>query len=170
MRINKRGQIAEGIDWIAATIIIALILLASIILTGVIVKSHNPLGGGKTIPITHNTDVLAQKSFLAYLLTGSGNTGGTLSGSSGAGTVYNSIQSSGNLDSSTGPLASKIFTTLYGNAYPDDVFVGTGGPGAKNSYFKNGNGVAYVSFLTYEIHYAVSFGAGKLIELSLERA
>jgi len=105
--INKRAQIAETITWTVATLIIIFILIVSIGISSY-------MGSYKTFPITHKSDLFAEKSLTAYLLTNDAN--GVI--------IYNNINQNGQLNDFEGGLAQQIFTDLYSGYYVKQVFLG----------------------------------------------
>ena len=120
---DKRSQIGETITWIIATIIIIVILLFSIFI------STSYLGGHKQTDFSKSNDILASKSFFAYLLT---------EDSEGQ-MVYEQLKNQENLNDFNGNLAIKIFKEFYGEEYPK-IWVGFIMnrpllPYVKNNYF-----------------------------------
>ena len=121
---DKRSQIGETMTWIVATVIIIIILLASIFI------ATSYLGKNKGADfLAKRSDLLASESFFAYLLTE--DTEGQ--------TVYEQLKNKGNLNDFNGNLGIKIFDELYGEEYPE-VWIGiaTGiavSPSIKNQYF-----------------------------------
>ena len=121
---KKSGQIGETMTWIVATVIIIIILLISIFV------ATSYLGKNKGADfLAKRSDLLASKSFFAYVLTE--NAEGQ--------TVHEQLKNKGNLNDFNGNLAIKIFDELYGGEYPE-VWIGiaTGiavSPSIKNEYF-----------------------------------
>ena len=104
---NKRGQIGKTITWVVATVIIIMILVVSIFV------ATSYLGGSKKADFSKQTDILASKSFFAYLLTE--NTEGD--------TVYEQLRDEENLNDFNGNLALNIFEEFYRKEY-SKVWVG----------------------------------------------
>jgi len=104
---NKKGQIGKTITWIVATIIIIVILIISIFI------STAYLGGSKKADFSEQNDILASKSFFAYLLTE--NTTGQ--------TVYEQLKSEENLNDFNGNLALRIFDGFYKKEYPHTIWL-----------------------------------------------
>ena len=105
---KKLGQIGKTITWIVATVIIIMILIVSILV------STSYLGGSKKADFSKQTDILASKSFFAYLLT-----------EEGSSTIYEQLKEDGgeNLNEFNGNLALKIFKEFYEEDY-EDVWLG----------------------------------------------
>jgi hypothetical protein len=60
---NKRGQVAETITWVFATVVIIFLLLVSIFLVSL------QFGGGKNVELVKTTDRVADKSIMGFLST-----------------------------------------------------------------------------------------------------
>lgn len=67
---NKRAQVGEGLTWLVATIIILLVLGASIALTNKILKPVKNIFGNAEKELLYDpaTDLIVQKSFTGLLL------------------------------------------------------------------------------------------------------
>lgn len=120
---NKSGQVGETVTWLVATVIIVVILSASIF-----VSTIGPWGK-KDVPLSEDVDYLTSKSFFSYVLTEE--TEGT--------SVYNSFKEKGNFTEFSGELALKVFDGFYGEEYLD-IWVGVNFEGfgvRKNDYFGN---------------------------------
>ncbi len=104
---NKRGQIGKTITWVVATVIIIMILVVSIFI------ATSYLGGSKKADFSKQTDILASKSFFAYLLTE--NTEGD--------TVYEQLRDEENLNDFNGNLALNIFEEFYRKDYPYTIWL-----------------------------------------------
>ena len=105
---KKLGQIGKTITWIVATVIIIMILIVSIFV------ATSYLGGSKKADFSKQTDILASKSFFAYLLTE--NTEGQ--------TIYSKIKTDEDLTDFNGNLALKIFKEFYEEDYPVAIWLG----------------------------------------------
>lgn len=103
---NKRAQVSEGITWVVATLIIAVILIISIFATSAYVSAN------KGIQDSFFASNVNQKSFFSYLL----------SDENGK-TVFSNMKETGNFSSYEGNLAVKIFNGLYKNDY-SSIWVG----------------------------------------------
>ncbi len=105
---DKKGQIGETITWVVATIIIIVILLVSIF------ASTSYIGGNKKATFSKQTDILASKSFFAYLLT-----------EDGSNTIYEQLKEEGgeNLNEFNGNLAVRIFNGFYKKDYPHTIWL-----------------------------------------------
>jgi hypothetical protein len=107
---NRKGQIASTLTWAVATIIIIVIisifLYATSLLSGV--KKLSSLTAGDPILDPKTSDLLAMKSFSAYLHS-------PINGEN----VYQTIQAQGNVDSSEAEFGRKVFSFLY----PRDLFI-----------------------------------------------
>lgn len=115
LKKNKRAEVPETIIWAVVTLIIISVLIVSLFVTTIIAKSKgvrnfipNLLGGDNSFGKT--TDLFAQKSFDAYLLTNKNS-------------VYEQIKTDGNLNDTSGNLAKNIFPKLFGATYKS-VWVG----------------------------------------------
>jgi hypothetical protein len=123
---SKKAQVGETMTWIVATIIIIVILVASIFI------STAYLGGGKSINFFKTTDTLASKSLFSYLLTKDDE--GNL--------IYNQLKNEDNLNQFNGNLGKEIFQEFYSEEY-GNIWLGilTGGLDLdspkflKNDYF-----------------------------------
>jgi hypothetical protein len=104
---KKLGQIGKTITWVVATVIIIMILIVSILV------STSYLGGSKKADFSKQTDILASKSFFAYLLTE--DTGGQ--------TVYEQLRDEENLNDFNGNLALNIFEEFYRKDYPYTIWL-----------------------------------------------
>jgi len=122
---SKRGQIGETMTWIVATIIIILVLGASIFLSAIYINQNKKIQSLSS----QTKDVLASKSLYSYLLTLD----------SDKKTVYSQIKEEGDLNEFNGNLAIKIFKGLYGNDYTEEVWIGITDPSTivdqSNIYF-----------------------------------
>jgi len=120
---KKLGQIGKTITWIIATVIIIMILVVSIFV------ATSYLGGSKKADFSKQTDILASKSFFAYLLTE--DTGGQ--------TVYEQLRDEENLNDFNGNLALNIFEEFYRKDYPFAIWLGIDFEGfglpRRNEYF-----------------------------------
>ncbi len=105
---KKSGQMGETITWIVATIIIIVILIISIFI------ATSDLGGSKKVDFPKQDDILASKSFFAYLLTKDTEDK----------TVYEQLKDDENLNEFNGNLALRIFDEFYKEEY-SNVWVGT---------------------------------------------
>jgi len=105
---KKLGQIGKTLTWVVATVIIIMILVVSIFV------ATSYLGGSKKADFSKQTDILASKSFFAYLLT-----------EDESSTVYEQLKEDGgeNLNEFNGNLALKIFEEFYSKEY-SKVWVG----------------------------------------------
>jgi len=99
---SRKAQISEGLTWVAATIVIIVILLFSIVIT----STAFDLNSMKIKPASF-TAGLNQKSLLSYLLTKQPS--GEI--------VYSTIKKDENLKGFNGELAVKIFMGLYEKEY-----------------------------------------------------
>jgi len=119
---DKKGQIGETITWVVATIIIIVILLVSIFV------STSYIGGSKKATFSKQTDILASKSFFAYLLT-----------EDEGETVYEQLRDEENLNDFNGNLALNIFEEFYRKDYPFAIWLGIDFEGfglpRRNEYF-----------------------------------
>lgn len=104
---NKRGQVAEGLTWVVATIAIIIILTVSIFVVSRVLDLDDNEVSSETLSV--NVD---QKSFLSYLLTEE----------SSGGSIIFKIKSDGDLNDFNGNLASRVFRGLYGEE--KDVWLG----------------------------------------------
>jgi len=104
---KKLGQIGKTITWVVATVIIIMILIVSIFV------ATSYLGGSKKADFSKQTDILASKSFFAYLLTE--NTEGD--------TVYEQLRDEENLNDFNGNLALNIFEEFYRKDYPYTIWL-----------------------------------------------
>jgi len=106
---KKLGQIGKTITWVVATVIIIMILIVSIFV------ATSYLGGSKKADFSKQTDILASKSFFAYLLT-----------EDESSTVYEQLKEDGgeNLNEFNGNLALKIFKEFYEEDYPVAIWLG----------------------------------------------
>jgi hypothetical protein len=104
---NKRAQIGETITWGVATVIILIILIVSVFIASI-------AGHSKFFPTTNKIDLFAGKSLTAYLLTNDSNNV----------SIYNEINTGGQLNNFNGILAQSIFTSLYSGYYNRQVFLG----------------------------------------------
>ena len=104
---NKRGQIGKTITWVVATVIIIVILFISIFV------ATSYLGGSKKADFSKQSDILASKSFFAYLLTE--DTEGD--------TVYEQLRDEENLNDFNGNLALNIFEEFYRKDYPYTIWL-----------------------------------------------
>jgi hypothetical protein len=121
---KKLGQIGKTMTWVVATIIIIVILLASIFIATSYLGKHK-----KFDFLAKRSDLLASESFFAYLLT---------EDSEGQ-TVHEQVKNQGNLNDFNGNLAIRIFDELYGEEYPE-VWIGIApnsavSPSIRNEYF-----------------------------------
>lgn len=121
---DKRSQIGKTMTWVVATIIIIVILLVSILVTTSYLGKHKEMDF-----LAKRSDILASKSFFAYLLTED----------TEEQTIYEQLKNEENLNDFNGNLAINIFDELYGGEYPE-VWVGiaTGiavAPSIRNEYF-----------------------------------
>ncbi len=103
---NKKAQVSEGITWVTATLIIAVILIVSIIATSAYVSTN------KGIQDSFFASNVNQKSFFSYLLTDENGK-----------TIFSNMKETGNMNSYEGNLAIKIFNGLYKNDY-SSIWVG----------------------------------------------
>jgi len=104
---KKLGQIGKTITWVVATVIIIVILFISIFV------ATSYLGGSKKADFSKQTDILASKSFFAYLLTE--DTGGQ--------TIYEQLREEENLNDFNGNLALNIFEEFYRKDYPYTIWL-----------------------------------------------
>jgi len=100
---NHKAQVGKTMTWIVATIIIIVILLISFFM------STSYLGKDKKADFSKQSDILASKSFFAYLLTED----------SERQIVYEQLRNEENLNDFNGNLAIKIFKGFYGDDYKD---------------------------------------------------
>ena len=92
--------------WVVATVIIIVILLISIFIT---TGAESFLGVDKKVDFSAKQgDLLASKSFFAYLLTED----------AGGRTIYEQLKNQENLNDFNGNLAIKIFDKFYSEEYP----------------------------------------------------
>ncbi len=137
---SRKGQIAEGLTWVIATIAIIIILLISISLTTFYTKDRE-------IKKDFFTDSANQKSVLSYLLTKEPS--GEI--------VYSDIKKEGNLKGASGDIALKVFNGLYKDNY-QEIWIGVSniGEGAistslngiKNEFFGTKNPLSDPSSLS----------------------
>ncbi len=104
---KKLGQIGKTITWVVATVIIIVILFISIFV------ATSYLGGSKKADFSKQSDILASKSFFAYLLTE--DTGGQ--------TIYEQLRDEENLNDFNGNLALNIFEEFYRKDYPHTIWL-----------------------------------------------
>lgn len=120
---DKRSQIGETMTWVVATIIIIVILLISIFI------ATSYLGGSKKADFSKQSDILASKSFFAYLLTEDAE----------GKTIYEQLRDEENLNDFNGNLAIRIFNGFYAEDYPHTIWLGIDFEGfglpRKNEYF-----------------------------------
>lgn len=113
--MNKKGQEGETLTWIFATILIVVVLFASIGVTTIITKK---------VVLTFSTgeraDLLVTKSLVAYLLTLEGDK-----------TIYENLSNSEDLNDFDGNLAVRIFRGLYSQRY-SSIWMGIGW---RNNFF-----------------------------------
>jgi hypothetical protein len=120
---SKKAQVGETMTWVVATIIIIVILIASIFI------STFYLGGEKSVEFFKKTDTLASKSFFSYLLTKDNEEN----------LVYNQVKTEENLNQFNGNLGEDIFKKFYRDEYEDvwlGIFSKRGSSfGKRNDYF-----------------------------------
>jgi hypothetical protein len=108
---NKRAQVGETMTWAVATVIIVVIILISVYLSSILKTAS---GNTKMISVASTSDIFAEKSLAAFLIT---------KDSSGT-SVYNQIKGEGKMNDFNGNLASNIFDKLFGSYYNHVVFFG----------------------------------------------
>jgi|SRR5271157_5297093 len=134
---NNRAQAGETITWLFATIIIVVVLLVSILVASILE------GPDKKVQM-YPEDLLAQRTFLSYLLT---------KGTSGQ-IIYNEINGAGDFNSDNGNLAATIFKNLYDGYYNWALYLGInlniqiGYNLQSNKYFNYPPGVSPNTMLT----------------------
>jgi len=122
--LNKKGQVAETTTWIFATLIIIILVLASVFVASILGSF-----GNKRVASYGSFDLFAKKSLAAFLAT-----------PENSGTIYSKINSQGALDNFNGNLAKSIFNGLYSGFYSKGIYLGVYDPSSfitleKNSYF-----------------------------------
>ena len=132
---SKRGQIGETMTWIVATIIIILVLGASIFLSAIYINQNKKIQSLSS----QTKDVLASKSLYSYMLTGD---------ASGK-RVYSQIKEEGDLNEFNGNLGIKIFSN-FGDDY-DAVWLGVADerdffPAVSNDYFLTRRGIGEIPY------------------------
>jgi hypothetical protein len=143
---NKRGQVAETITWVVATLIILILLIISAFLASF-------LGHSKNFPSATGSDLLADKSLTAYLLTK--NTQGI--------PIYSTISTEGQFNTFNGLLAQQIFLNLYSNFYHDRLYLGV--LGQDNNYFNSG-AISHKVFEPGFVFYSIYIGNNKFIQFT----
>ena len=117
--LNKKAEVGETVTWVAATVIVIVILLVSIWF------SSFSFFKTKKVDYTKTEDVLASKSLFSYILTKEND-----------GTVYSEIKRNGQLSGFNGVLGKNIFEEFYGDTEKySAVWVGIFEPAAGNEYF-----------------------------------
>lgn len=109
--LSKRGQVGETVTWIVATIIIVVILTATIFLSSANSAKFKKIQE----PYFQTADVLASKSMFSYALT-----------ENGGKTVHSQIKEGG-FNEFNGNLAVKIFNGMYEDDYlnnPNNIWLG----------------------------------------------
>jgi hypothetical protein len=71
-KILFKGQVAETITWIVATVVIIVILSATLSINGLSGETKEILKLDKKIEVDKKVDLLMTKSFMSYLLTNDG--------------------------------------------------------------------------------------------------
>ncbi len=151
---KKNGQIAETITWIVATVIIILILAASLLISSLSIGNKKDIGFVKT------TDTLASKSLFSYLLT---------KDAEGI-AIYGQLKNQENLNEFNGNLGKTIFEEFYGGEYVN-VWLGIintqSFKGEKNDYF--GEKPADTKFENTKVE-STSAKATELIKINNDKA